>query len=53
MKEKTNKKIVKELIQNKFECEKCEGCGLIQSEQGGKTIVCTKCEGSGYDNTFD
>jgi DnaJ-class molecular chaperone len=28
-------------------CTKCDGAGMVQSENGSKAITCSKCEGSG------
>ena len=39
-------------IRKPYECPKCEGTGLIDSEDGGNTIDCPKCEGKGTYNPY-
>ncbi|WP_255689428.1 MULTISPECIES: hypothetical protein [unclassified Tenacibaculum] len=36
----------------KYECNVCEGTGLIQSEDGSKTKDCYQCQGSGSYNHY-
>ncbi|MCG8829006.1 hypothetical protein G1J88_11505 [Tenacibaculum dicentrarchi] len=36
----------------KYECDKCEGSGIIQSENGDKSIECPKCQGLGTYNPY-
>lgn len=50
MKKTINKKESKEISSKKYKCKTCEGCGLIQSEDGGESVPCPQCEGSGVYN---
>jgi DnaJ-class molecular chaperone len=37
----------------KYECKDCDGDGIIQSENGDKSVECPKCQGTGTYNPYE